>query len=139
MLRLTGGAAGQQREEAVLDPLLGFWAALRVEGICRPPQVFEHVDDIELERDVDAGCARATLHALDLIRLAIDEYYPAALPFGVATQPLGERIVDDLLRTVLEARPHALVDGRGRLASRSLGSCSPCSTSAIVRCHSGSE
>lgn len=64
---------------------------------------------------IDAGLARAALHTLDLVLLAVDEHDPATLPLRVATQPLGERIVDDLLGTVLDARPHALVDRAGLL------------------------
>src|SRR5262249_39936942 len=64
----------------------------------------------ELNRDLDPGLARATLHTLDLVRLAIDEHDPAPLALGVAAQALCERIVDDLLAAMFETRPHTLVD-----------------------------
>lgn len=103
---LTSAATAQQREQAVPDPRLGVLGARGVERVRGAPQVLEHVDDIEDDRDLDAVPARGPLHALELIALAVDQNDPATAMLGIAPRRLGERVVDDLLRRVLDARPH---------------------------------
>ncbi|MBE7453360.1 MAG: hypothetical protein HS111_32190 [Kofleriaceae bacterium] len=106
---LAGAATAQQREQPVAHPRLGVLGTGGVERVGGAPQVLDDVDDIEDDRDLGAELARGTLHSLDLIALPVDEHDPAATVFGISARRLGERIVDDLLRAVLDARPHPLL------------------------------
>lgn len=80
------------------------------DAVCGAPQVFQHVHDVEHDRDLHASLARTAQHALDLITLTIDEHDPAPRPLGVPAQALGEGLVDHML-----AHTRLLI-GRGRVA-----------------------
>jgi hypothetical protein len=82
-----------------------------VEAVCDPPEVFEHVDQVEDDRALHPGLLHRPLHQPKLVAVAVDKDHPAAPALRVAPKPLLERLVDHLLRVRFEARPDALVDG----------------------------
>lgn len=100
---LTGRASCEEREQSIFHPLLGLRGAVRVKRVRGTPQVFEHMHDVEHDRDLDPDLVRAAADAPDLIPVAIDEHDPAALAFGVAMQRLGECVVDHALPGVGDA------------------------------------
>jgi hypothetical protein len=113
----------------MLDPRLGLGRPVLVKGIGRAPQVFEHVYDVEHDRDRGAHLARRALDPPELVALPADEHYPPAPMVGVATMGLGDRIVDH----ALGGRPRATVPPS--LAATP----STCTRSRAVTCCAGSS
>jgi hypothetical protein len=75
--RATARSA-EQLDPLMFDPRFSFGRAALVKGVRRTPEVFEHVNDIEHDRDLRADLARGTLDTLDLIALAVDQDDPPA-------------------------------------------------------------
>ena len=77
------------------DPFFGGGLALVEEGPGGLPQVFEHVDEVDDDRDGDAAAAGLGGHGLDLGVVAVDEDGPFALVLRVAAFGLVEGGGDD--------------------------------------------
>src|SRR6266511_4387414 len=72
----------QDREGPLRDPLLGLLVALGEEAPGRVPQVLEHVDEVDDERDVLGHPAALGLgaNAGDLVTVAVHEHHHPAAP-----------------------------------------------------------
>src|SRR5262245_40831854 len=79
-------ASLQQRQNALVDPLLQRWAPFLVEAVCDLPEVFEHVDQVEDDRHVYAHLLDRLLHLPELIAVAVHQDDPTPLPFRIAPQ-----------------------------------------------------
>src|ERR1035441_8606554 len=82
--RDLAGLAVQDLAGLVSDPFLGCRLSLVVEGPGGLPQVFEHVDEVDDDRDGDAAAGGPGGDGLDLRVVAVDQDEPFALVTGVA-------------------------------------------------------
>ena len=88
--RDLAGLAVQDLAGLVSDPFLGGGLALVEEGPGGLPQVFEHVDEVDDDRDGDAAGRGLGGDGLDLGVVAVDQDDPFALVAGVAAFRLVE-------------------------------------------------
>ena len=93
--RDLGGPAVQDLAGLGGDPFLGGGLALVEEGPGGLPQVFQHVDEVDDDRDGDAAAGRLGGDGLDLGVVAVDQDGPVALVAGVAAFGLVEGGGDD--------------------------------------------
>ena len=77
------------------DPFLGGGLSLVEEGPGGLPQVFQHVDEVDDDRDRDAAPGCLGGDGLDLGAVAVHEDDPVALAAGVAAVRFAERGGDD--------------------------------------------
>jgi hypothetical protein len=60
-----------------------------MKAVCRLPQVFEHMNEIEDEHDIYTKM-------LELILMPIDPHHPRALLFGITPMHLLKQLLGDL-------------------------------------------
>lgn len=134
---LAAAAPLEQTLKVMLDPRFSLGRALVMERVGRAPQVLQHVDDIEHDRDLDAGGSRGALDPAKLVRLPSTRTTHLRRRSGSrrsASANASSMTRWGLCSTLAHTR---LFSGRGRSASRL--SPRPCNTSAIVRGHASSE
>ena len=102
----------------VSDPGLGGGVAFVVEAPRGSPQVFEDVDEVDDDGNVDVSLSGFGGDAVDLVVVAVDQRDPAALVAGVASGGFVEHVANDDRSVVDHAGRHPLGPRSGRGRSR---------------------
>jgi hypothetical protein len=87
-------ASIQDRPGVIVNPGLGGRVALGEEAPSGPPQVLQHVHEVDHDRYVHAACLGFGADPSELVVVAVDQRDPGAVLVGVATLGFVEHLAD---------------------------------------------